>query len=279
MGRLILNADDFGLTAGVNRAIIELHQAGVLTSATLMACAAAADEAIELARTTPSLGAGCHVVLVDGDPLRAARELPSLVDHQTGRFMPTPGKFLKRLFFGRIRSSEIEAEADAQIGLLRSRGVALTHIDTHKHVHMFPAVLRPVLRAARAAGIRAVRNPFEPEWSLNATPDAPWLRRKEVSLLRMLEPTFRHIVEEEGFITTDGAIGVLATGTLDAATLNSLLTHLPTGTWELVTHPGYNDMDLTQVHTRLHAERETELQALITLEQLCHLDLISFAGL
>lgn len=279
MSRLILNADDFGLTAGVNRAIIELHQAGVLTSTTLMARAVATDEAIELACSTPSLGVGCHIVLVDGEPVQTARELPSLVDEEEGRFMPTLGIFLKRLLTGRIRPSEIEAEAGAQIELLRSKGIALTHIDTHKHVHMFPAVLRPVLRAARAAGIRAVRNPFEPKWSLRATPNAPWLRRTEVSLLRLIETTFRHIVEEEGFTTTDGAIGVLATGTLDATTLTSLLANVPVGTWELVTHPGYNDIDLAQAHTRLRTERETELQALLTLEQLRHLDLISFADL
>ncbi len=279
MGRIIVNADDFGLTAGVNRAIIELHQAGVLTSTTLMARAAAAEEAIELARSTPSLGVGCHVVLVDGEPLRSARELPALVDPGTGRFMPTLGKFLKRLLAVRIPSAEIEAEASAQIGLLRSRGIALTHIDTHKHVHMFPGVLRPVLRAARAAGIRAVRNPFEPKWSLRATPNAPWVRRTEVSLLRLLQSTFLRIVEEEGFTTTDGAIGVLATGTLDAATLTSLLANVPTGTWELVTHPGYNDIDLAQAHTRLLVSRETELQALRALEQFQNSDLISFAYL
>jgi hypothetical protein len=130
---------------------------------------------------------------------------------------------------------EIEAEAAAQIALLQSKGLRLTHIDTHKHTHMFPAVLRPVLRAARAAGIRAVRNPFEPRWSLRATPAAAGIqtgvRRAEVSLLRLLEPTFRRIVAEEGFSTTDGAIGVLATGTLDAATVTSLLRNLPPAPW------------------------------------------------
>lgn len=279
MGRLILNADDFGLTSGVNRAVIELHQSGVLTSATLMTRALATDQGIELALATPSLGVGCHVVLVDGEPLRPAREIPTLVDQETGRFMPTPGKFLRRLLTGRIYSSQIEAEVAAQIGSLRSKGVALTHVDTHKHLHMFPAVLRPVLRAARAAGIRAVRNPFEPKWSLRATPNAPWLRRAEVGLLRALEPTFQHIVEEEGFTTTDGTIGVLATGTLDTDRLTSLLANLPAGTWELVTHPGYNDIDLAQAHTRLRAERETEMQALRAVAQLPQLDLISFADL
>ena len=279
MGRLILSADDFGLTSGVNRAVAELHRAGVLTSATLMARGAATEEAIAIARSMPTLGVGCHVVLVDGEPVLPAQELPMLVDQCTGLFQPTSGAFVQRLFTGRIRSAEIEAETAAQIALLQSRGVALTHIDTHKHVHIFPAVLRPVLRAARAAGIRFVRNPFEPVWSRRATPHAPWLRRAEVSLLRLLEPAFRRIVAEEGFTTTDGALGVLATGTLDAATLAALLSNLPVGTWELVTHPGYNDADLAQAHTRLLASRETERLALSAIDVNNEMELISFSRL
>ena len=243
MSRLIINADDFGLTSGVNRAVAELHQAGLLTSATLMARAAATAEAIQIALATPSLGVGCHVVLVDGVPILSPRsEIPNLADPITGRFRPSLVPFLGAIhrYWPRMAASpmnkEIEAEASAQISLLQSRGVHLTHVDTHKHVHMFPAVLRPVLRAARAAGIRTVRNPFEPAWSLHATPHAPRLRRVQVSLLRRLEPAFHRIVAEEGFTTTDGAIGVLATGSLDAATVNSLLQQLPPGTWELVTH-------------------------------------------
>jgi hypothetical protein len=138
-------------------------------------------------------------------------------------------------------------------------------------------VLRPVLRAARAAGIRAVRNPFEPAWSRRATRGASRLRRAEVSLLRLLEPAFRRIVAEEGFVTTDGALGVLATGTLDATTLASLLRNLPAGTWELVTHPGYNDADLARAHTRLLASRETERLALGALN--VNMELIDFSRL
>jgi hopanoid biosynthesis associated protein HpnK len=280
VGRLIINADDFGLTAGVNRAVAELHRAGVLTSATLMARAAATEEAIAIARSMPTLGVGCHVVLVDGEPvLSPRRDIPNLADPVSERFRPSLGGFLERLLTGRIRSSEIEAETAAQIALLQSKGVVLTHIDTHKHVHIFPAVLRPVLRAARAAGIHAVRNPFEPAWSRRTTPHAPWMRRAEVSLLRLWEPAFRRIVAEEGFTTTDGALGVLATGTLDAAALSSLLRNLPAGTWELVTHPGYNDADLAQAHTRLLASRETERLALSAIHLNNEMELISFSRL
>jgi len=153
----------------------------------------------------------------------------------------------------------------------------LTHIDTHKHTHMLPAVLRPVLRAARAAGIRAVRNPFEPAWSRRATSRAPLVRRMEVSLLQYLRPAFQRTVAEEGFLTTDGALGILATGTLDSATIHSLLKSMPPGTWELVTHPGHGDGDLARVHTRLKESRETEFQALKSIPDIPGLELISFA--
>jgi chitin disaccharide deacetylase len=284
--RLIVNADDFGLTRGVNRAIAELHRAGVLSSATLMARAPATDDAVQLALATPSLGVGCHLVLVDGEPvLSAFRDIPNLADPITGRFRPTLTGFLYWFYGHRTpfntqadHAAEIEAEAAAQIAFLQSRGLRLTHIDTHKHVHMFPAVLRPILRAARAAGIRVVRNPFEPAWSLRATNRAPWLRRKQVALLRRLEPAFQRIVAEEEFTTTDGAIGVLATGTLDAATVQSLLGQLPPGTWELVTHPGFNDADLAQAHTRLLGSRDTERNALLALQQFPDVELISFAA-
>ncbi|MGD0735505.1 MAG: ChbG/HpnK family deacetylase [Terracidiphilus sp.] len=278
MGQLIVNADDFGLTRGVNRAIAELHHAGLLSSATLMARAEATEDAIDMALATPSLGIGCHIVLVDGDSVLPIAKLPTLADRRTGRFLPTPGAFSRRLMTGQIDPAQIESEAAAQIALLQSRGLHLTHIDTHKHLHMFPAVLRPILRAAKAAGIHAVRNPFEPAWAVNATPGAPWLRRAQVSLLRRLEPAFLRIVAEESFRTTNGEIGVLATGTLNSAALTSLLHHLPQGTYELVTHPGYNDPDLARARTRLLASRETERDALQVLHQFPEIELISFAA-
>jgi len=284
VARLIVNADDFGLTSGVNRAIAELHRAGVLTSATLMAKAAATDEAIEIARATPTLGVGCHVVLVDGEPVLSARnEIPNVADPAFEQFHPSLLGLLDSLYryWPRMKHTarQIEAEASAQIALLQGRGLRLTHIDTHKHTHMFPRVLRPVLRAARAAGIRAVRNPFEPAWSVRATPGAPWLRRMQVGVLRRLERSFRRIVAEEGFVTTDGAIGVLATGTLDAPTITSLLRGLQAGTWELVTHPGYNDAGLGAVRTRLRETRQIELEALAALQQFPHIERVSFADL
>lgn len=279
MGRLIVNADDFGLTAGVNRAIVELYREGVLTSTTLMANAAATVDALALARSNPGLGIGCHVVLADGEPVLPPNEVPTLIDRRTGCFPPKLTTFLRRLFTGQIRSAEIEAEAAAQIASLQSRGLQLTHVDTHKHTHMFPAVLRPVLRAARAAGIQTIRNPFEPEWAVRATPRASVVRSAEVWALRRFGPYFQRVLAEEGFSTTDGTIAVAATGVVNAGTVRSLLGRLPEGTWELVTHPGYNDADLAKVRTRLRASRDIERLALSAIREFPSLDLISFAGL
>ena len=279
MPRLIVNADDFGLTAGVNHAIIELHRSGLLSSTTLMARAAATNEAIGLALQTPSLGVGCHVVLVDGVPVLPADRIPSLIDQRTGLFHATIGTFLAHLVTGRLHPEEIEAEAGAQIALLQSRGLKLTHIDTHKHTHMFSAVLRAVLRAADAAGIGAIRNPFEPAWAVRATAGAGLTRRLEVTLLRSLRRTFLRLITETGFATTGGALAVAGTGALDAAMVRTLISRLPEGIWELVTHPGYNDADLARVRTRLRGSREAEFQALTALRDFPILDLVDFSAL
>ncbi len=279
MTRLIVNADDFGLTAGVNRAIVELHHAGVLASATLMAKASATEQAVALAQANPNLGVGCHIVLVDGEPVLPAQEVSSLVDLRTGSFPQKLTTFLQRLFTGRIRAAEMEAEAAAQIALLQSKGIQLTHIDSHKHTHMFPAVLRPVLRAAHRAGLRVVRNPFEPEWAVRASPRAGLIRTAEVVALRRFGPYFRRVLTEEGFISTDGTIAVAATGAVSEETIRALMQSLPNGTWELVSHPGYNDADLEKVPTRLRSSREIERGALMAIREFTRVELISFREL
>jgi predicted glycoside hydrolase/deacetylase ChbG (UPF0249 family) len=282
MSKLIVNADDFGLTSGVNRAILELHQAGVLTSTTLMAKAMATDEAVAIANSTPTLGVGCHVVLVDGDPVLPAAQLPTLTDPRTGRFYPTLGTFLRGVATRRIYMDEVKAEATAQIALLQERGVQLTHVDTHKHTHMIPRVLCPVIHAAKACGILKVRNPFELAWSINATPNAPFIRRAQVQLLKLFASHFHRFVAESGFTTTAGALGVLATGTLDAATVRSFAAAIPAANdaiYELVTHPGYNDSDLARANTKLLASREIESEALAALNELAQLKVISFGAL
>ena len=265
--RLIVNADDFGQTKGINRAVQELHEAGLLTSATLMARAAATDQAIEIAHATRSLSVGCHIVLTDGEPVLSPDRIRSLIDPSTNLFFSSLAIFVCRLLSGRINPAEIEAETTAQIQYLQSRGVHISHVDSHKHTHLFPSVLRPLLCGARACGIHSVRNPFEPPWAIRATAGCNFVRAAQVCVLRSLQSSWHRIVAEDGFLTTAGSLGVAGTGALESTTLHRLLDRVRTGTWELVTHPGYNDADLARVPTRIRASREIERKALPVLRE------------
>ena len=267
MRRLIVNADDFGLTAGVNRAIVAGHRSGLITSATIMANARAFEETVALAKAAPGLKTGCHVVLIDGAPI--AENLPTLTQG-TPRFRNSLKQFAVAAVRGQISADEIQREAEAQIRRIQSAGLTLTHVDSHKHTHMFPHVLRPVMRAARACGIRAIRNPFEPlrSWPgsmVLATP-ALWLRSAGVMTFQMFAPEFRRALQEEGMVSCDGTVGIATTGKLDQKMLLRILQALPEGTWELVCHPGYSDDDLRAAGTRLTQSREIELAALTSTE-------------
>jgi chitin disaccharide deacetylase len=261
--RLIVNADDFGLTPGVNRAIIEAHAKGLVTSATLMANATGFDDAVRLAKSAPTLSIGCHIVLLDGTPVSDTQAVPSLMDRENSRFETSIGSLAIRAFRGRIDAAEVEKEALAQIRKLQTAGIQISHIDSHKHAHLFPQILSPLLRAAKACGVRAIRNPFG-RVAFSGVMARPklWKRFGQLMLLNPLARKFRRSVQEAGLITTDGSLGVAATGVLDEQLFRLILASLPDGTWEFVTHPGYNDADLDQVATRLRVSRETELQIL-----------------
>ena len=264
---LLINADDFGLTPGVNRSVAELHQAGALTSATLMATSAYFDDAVRLALANPALEVGCHIQLVDGTPALSPAQIPSLCPD--GRqFRVSLTELVRDLYLGRVRAAEIEVETAAQIRRLRQAGLRVSHIDTHKHTHVFPRILRPLLRAARGCGIAAIRNPFEPAWARRATPASSLPRNAAVAALGVHRPAFLRLVREAGIATTRGTIGVLATGTADsAAVLRRLLAAVPQdeSVWELVCHPGYLDAALDRVRTRLRASRAREHAALLEL--------------
>ncbi len=282
--RLIINADDFGLTPGVNRGIEELFHAGVLSSTTLMANAPAFEDAVTIAQRTPGLGVGCHIVLTDGKPLTESRHISTLLERDGKRFRSSLAAFACAALLGKLDEAEIEQEATAQIMRLLDANIHPTHLDSHKHTHMFPAVLRPLLRVAERFKIRSIRNPFEQNWSLHLGRGRA-LRRLQIHLLRLLKTSFYAQLQlrEGRILTTRGALGVSATGDLEQTTLTGLLTQLPPGAWELVCHPGYYDEDLRKTSTRLLNERDLERQALLEVvpEMVVNreIQLISFGAL
>lgn len=275
MRRLIINADDLGLTPGVNRAIFEANANGVVTSATLMANSAAFANAVDGIRSRPSarLSVGCHLVLVDGAPVTNPERVPSLLKTPSD-FRQGIGELALAAQRRKLDPAEIETEALAQFKKIWSTGIQPSHFDSHKHSHMFPHILGPALRAARSCGITRVRNPFEPTSPLPLS----YLRQNrtlvkrllQVRALRLMRSKWLRQVKEAGFKAPDGSFGVITTGDVDATLLRALLENMPDGTWELVCHPGYNDADLNKVRTRLRASRAHEL-GLLTSPETKHL--------
>jgi len=263
-----VNADDFGLTAGVNRAIVEAHVRGIVTSTTLMANSLAFDEAVRLAKADSQWSVGCHVVLLDGQALIAPSRIRSLLATPNSQvFRDGVAGFALRALAGRIDSEQVEAETTAQIRKLQSHGLTVSHVDTHKHTHMFPAALRGILRAARTCGITAIRNPFEViAANFARAQHGLWKRYAQVKTLRGLAGSFRRAVSKAGLKTPDGTLGIVATGHLNTALFRNIADHMPEGTWEFVCHPGYVDTDLDGVRTRLRRQREEELAVLTSAD-------------
>jgi predicted glycoside hydrolase/deacetylase ChbG (UPF0249 family) len=268
--RLILNADDFGLTPGINRAIVELHRAGVLNSATLMATGPAFEQAVEIALANPGLGVGCHLVFTDGLPVSHPESIPTLLGSDGKSFRPSVIDFAQAALRGTIDPNDIARETQAQIQCLQRAGIDVTHVDTHKHTHLLPAVARPIFHIAQRCGVQSIRNPIEPRWS-SALAQAPLRRRLEMRILQHFEPDFHQLTHEahsRGLIA-DGTLGIAATGTLDRAVLNATLDCLvhryPDATHEMLCHPGFQDAALDAQNTRLRATREIEYDAILAV--------------
>jgi len=271
--QLIVNADDFGLTPGVNRAIVKAHREGVVSSATLMASGAAFNDAVEAARALPKLSVGCHVVLVDGAPVSPPGGLDTLLairSSEPDKFYGSLSAFAARATLGGFDRDQLVEEITAQIRKIQASGVEVTHLDSHKHAHVFPEILNAMLRAARICRVPAIRNPFVPVKAISPRQFAGnrrlLKRYGQVRLLHTFARQFRQQTKRAGLLAPDGVIGVIETGLLDATLLRQALANLPDGNWELVCHPGYADADLRAAGTRLVETRDQERRLLASPE-------------
>jgi hopanoid biosynthesis associated protein HpnK len=156
--RIILNADDFGRSAGINAGVIRAHRDGVLTSASLMVTGEAAGEAIALARRTPTLAVGLHLVLAGGRPALPAREIPRLVG-PAGLLPANPVWAGLGYSLGRAARTELARELEAQFDLFAAAGLPLAHVDGHMHLHLHPVAFDLILALARERGARLLRIP------------------------------------------------------------------------------------------------------------------------
>lgn len=284
MKYLIVNADDFGMTSGVNRAVIEAHARGILTSTTLMANMPAFDEAVRLAKEHTSLGVGLHFNITQGAPVAEASRVGSLLDER-GEFFGASTALLRQMLTGKLRVREIEIELRAQIEKVLAAGLRLTHVDSHKHSHALPPISAVIARVIGDYGIKAVRLPREhwrmPRWNLSAKLIAQSMAALALAqLCRFGEAKFR----QANVKTADAFFGVAQTGFWSKQWLVDLIAGLPAGVSELMSHPGYNDKELEQVETRLRESRATEFALLTDPEVIAAVRengvrLISYAGL
>ena len=265
--RLVINADDLGLTVGVNDGIFDAHDHGILTSASLFAGAPATSDAIRRVRSRPSLGVGVHLALVDGTPILSPHRIPTLVEGDE-RFRRSWKPFIVACLRGKVSLAEVELELTAQIERLRSAAVKLTHLDAHKHVHAYPPIFAVVVRLAGRFGIPVVRVPYE-RWSWSGgDPQTRGTRRLQTLLNAAMMPWARrnYQIAAAHDVRTPNFVGRIHTGVLSAAALAGLVRELQPGVTELMVHPGYADDELERTGTRLLESRQRELDLLWGLE-------------
>lgn len=221
---LIVTADDFGLHPSVNAAVERAHRDGILTAASLMVGAPAAKDAIDVAHASPGLRVGLHLVLADGASVLPPRAIPDLVDAQ-GRFGARMVRDGARFFcLPRVRR-QLALEIRAQFEAFAATGLALDHVNAHKHFHLHPTVLSLILGIGREFGLRSVRLPRE-----TGPPSPSWLRL----WLALLEAR----LDAAGIGHNDYVMGTRQSGRFDEAALLDALCNLPTsGIGELYLHP------------------------------------------
>jgi len=259
--QLIVSADDFGLSAGVNAGILSAHLDGILTDASLMVGGAAFADAVEVARATPTLSVGLHLVLVQGRATAPPSAVPGLVDHD-GMFRNQPVLNGFRYFFTPGVRVQLEREIRAQLERYLSTGLQLSHVDGHLNIHMHPTVLAVLLKVAPEYGIRALRLPREP-LDISLRLDGRQRVRKVMEAV-----TFRALVRwamprltAHGMRHPDQMFGLHQSGHMTEPYLLGVLEALPPGVTEIYCHASKVDAEAARWRPTDY-ESEAELAAL-----------------
>lgn len=256
---IIINADDFGRHAEINRAVEEGLVHGCLRSATVMPGGAAFAGAIDIARRHEELGLGVHFTLVDGHPILPPEEIPSLVGSE-GDFLPDHTALLKRYLKGSINLEEVRRELAAQLQKVEATGIPISHVDSHQHMHTLPGIIDIVLDLAARAGIRAVRTPRTPLFAGAFGGLGQLVGRLGLSTLARLAACKAH---RRGLLTPDHFAGIVAGEAVSEGELLHLIAHLPQGTTEVMMHPGTKN-DVLQEDSGWQHDFESELAAILS---------------
>lgn len=235
--QVIFTADDFGRSTAINEAIIEAHQRGVLTAASLMVTGEAVPEAVALARANPTLAVGLHVVVAGGRSVLPHRDIPHLTDH-SDRFPVDPAWAGLRYFFSRRARAELALEVSAQFERFAATSLPLSHVDGHMHLHLHPAIFPLILLLAEQYGARGLRLPRDDLWpALSCEPERVGVKVLWWSVFGLLGRWCRRHLRDSDLATTDRVYGLLQSGQMTERYVLHLLRRLRVASAEFYFHP------------------------------------------
>ena len=239
--RLVVNADDFGLSSSVNQAVIRAHREGILTTASLMVNEPGSEEAVALAHQNPSLGVGLHLTLLFGHSALPHERIPGLVGpDKRFRYGPVSAGF--RYFAQRSLSRQLRDEIHAQFRRFQSTGLSLDHVNGHLHLHLHPTIFKILMDDAGELGIERLRLTFDPFWlNMRLASGHYAYRAVHATIYHLLAGRARPVLRQRGTRHTGVVFGLLQNARVDEAYVSRLLPQLPTGDSELYSHPSLDE--------------------------------------
>jgi len=240
---LRINADDFGLCTGINKAVASLWQSGSLSSVSIMPTGNAFVSAVKILKNNPGIDLGIHLCLLETQPVQSADKIPSLINKR-GWFENKFYVFLMRYLLGRIKKTQIAIELRAQIERVKANGLVITHLDSHQHVHMLPGIFSIVLGLAKEYKIPFIRLPNVPFNRSYFLSKATGKRKFFQLILNIMCAIYRPILKREGLAFSKNSFGFLESGHLGKENLKAILAQLKDGASELICHLGLVDEEL-----------------------------------
>jgi predicted glycoside hydrolase/deacetylase ChbG (UPF0249 family) len=255
MKELVVNADDFGLTEGINNGIVDGFNTGIITSTSLIATMPAFDHAVELAKENHDLDVGVHLCLTVGNPCSNKSKLAPIL--RDGEFLKHWGQVVRTIYTNQVDLRNIKDELSAQISKVQGTGLKISHIDSHQHIHMVPCLFRIVLVLMKEYFIPFVRIPNEiiqmPKWFT--------IKGWGLLMLGLLANLSKNKLIDSNLNSSRHFWGLSCSESMTIDDLTHILQCLGSGISELMCHPGYDDAALSRIYSG-HSFRQEELSAL-----------------